>query len=384
MLMEHALALEYEQINVTALDPAFQAYLNAVYLVPCKSDTDHRVRQPTRGRLQKIPDQLFFFYLARMPARLRPKSPALLGLNGRHARHLNFSTSTVDVYRAVPQVLHGAHGLWSGRELGDPYFQMCFEGNGGLCSPSSQSWRANATLWLYPFAHGRDESSLAPLHGFASFSQVEVFHCAERSPSEAEDYWMYLAVGSGIAFALGRTIAFRNRLELFRWANATRSPLVQGCWFTGRDRNGIREVRLHSETLSTSGYHCPTVQSLAHQLYSSWERAAGRLLALGFESLQLTRSEEHAVYKFEIVDLRQHQPATIKRGWHQAIDESTGMPRWLRYRTTRPASRACPRAGAARHFSHGLEGKLPCRCDEGISSCLNCGNTTAVLTGRGC
>jgi hypothetical protein len=52
------------------------------------------------------------------------------------------------------------------------------------------------------------EPWLAPASGFSSHRRVEVFHCAEESVTNGvEDYWLYLAPGSGYhAAALGPTL----------------------------------------------------------------------------------------------------------------------------------------------------------------------------------
>ena len=96
---------------------------------------------------------------------------------------------------------------------------------------------AFGTLWLYghvddTLARGASATALAstvlessapepepglhPSGGFPSHTLVEIMHCAEEAEADARDFWMYIAAGSGIYFDLGRTVAFRDRCELWR------------------------------------------------------------------------------------------------------------------------------------------------------------------------
>eukprot|EP00966_Prymnesium_polylepis_P196361 4550722-Prymnesium_polylepis.1 len=200
----------------------------------------------------------FFFYLDRIPKAARPQHgpPPLLGLSSQATKNWSSPFSDFDAYRAA--VLDGGGRVWSGRRPGESYHLMCTEGSAGLWprpgeAAAGAASRARASLWAYPYDRDAAAQGAFPVGGHPSHARVEVFHCAERSPAAAEDYWMYLATGSGIFFDLGRTIAFRDRLELFVSTNATSGAVVHGtghgCWFTGR-----RHMRLSQGVFGTSGY----------------------------------------------------------------------------------------------------------------------------------
>ena len=73
-----------------------------------------------------------------------------------------------------------------------------------------------------------------------------------------------------------------------------------------------------------------------------------RLASAGYDSLQLTHTEEHAIYKFEIIDLRQH-------------------------RATPGPSSVCPAAAAEAAFLSGWRATRQCACDpHQADRCLNC------------
>ena len=189
-----------------------------------------------------VDDNTFFFYADRLPRAAQPSRVPLLGLN-RDAEALSTAwlqangtlLADADARRAVAPEGGDSAALWSGRRRGEAFYMMCMEGSGArACTAAGRQLasRVESTLWLYPYNDQRRHHPLEdffPPGGFPSSSRVEVFHCAEREPAVAEDYWMYLARGSGIFFDLGRTIAFRDRYELFVALNATRTPAVPGC-----------------------------------------------------------------------------------------------------------------------------------------------------------
>lgn len=147
---------------------------------------------------------LFFFYLDRAWHLWQDAPrPALLGL-AQGLGPLTQQFTNYDVYRAVADSYGRTAGVqWSGRKYGDAYHLMCFDGVGGSCAPAHEGhWhdrhvaaplRSNMTMFVYPYgrdARSQQKPQTVPLTGYSSHSRVEVFHCAERAPDEAEDFWM--------------------------------------------------------------------------------------------------------------------------------------------------------------------------------------------------
>ena len=98
---------------------------------------------------------------------------------------------------------------------------------------------------------------------------VEVYHCYE----DLEYYWMYLAVGSGIYFNLGRTIAARNAMALAHSLNVTAHVVFSlrrfpRCWATHR----------------APGFHCASARESMHQAWLI-RQACWCRIGVGFEML---------------------------------------------------------------------------------------------------
>lgn len=399
--MDHALPM-----NSTA----WAAYLDNVYAPSCArarstmGHLNHSKAEPNRSLL-------FFFYRDQIPLEVRPiHAIPLLGLHRRWSLTGDPRIDAVitppilssDAYRsAVPtnagRAAAEAYDMvnWTGRQRGDLYHLMCMEGSGAsACTPLDPhaASRVTQTLWVYPYLSQSTEvadaleDAIVPLHGFPSHQKVEVFHCAEREPPHAEDYWLYLARGSGIYFDLGRTVAFRDRLELFVAMNATRRRPTGGkCRYRGR-RHRYRALKdgrgRVAGVFTAAGYHCATANDVANQQYHSLAWSIGRLVALGYDSLQLTRSEEHGVFKYELVDLRQHAGVRVVRRHHVTRDPLTGQTRAHNFITLRPPSRACPNAKAIVYYSR-EGGAAPCRCTErAASGCLQCARPTCAARSK--
>ena len=181
--------------------------------------------------------------------------------------------------------------------------------------------------------------------GFPSNSRVEVYHCSENG--RLYDYWLYLAVGSGIYFDLGRTVAFPNAFVMARALNVSTAATP---WCRKIDR--------------APGFYCNSARQLAATWNLLFHKTIDVLIKRGYDSVQLTRSEEHAIFKYEILDLR--RPRATRNARPNGKDA--------------PLAHACPQGVAAAHYYRGLGGTLPCVCNESVSTgCLNCGREWPVV-----
>lgn len=249
------------------------------------------------------------------------------------------------------------------------------------------STAARSTIWVYmhsrPVNSTHDaaasgdatvkrEDAAVLSGGVASHSRVEVFHCAEAEGQTG--FWMYGTRGTGVFFDVGRTFVARNRCDLWRLTSLSVRLSIRGkggarclpvssklAWTARGGGDGVNESRagrtyamLHPEMCP--GFWCGSHRELMHQQHINTEHAIRLLRSRGYDSLQLTHSEEHGIYKYEIVDLRQHAPVE-RRG-----------------PMTLPPSRACPNTHGRQAFSAGWGGgHRPCGCDvQRTQGCLRC------------
>ena len=154
-----------------------------------------------------------------------------------------------------------------------------------------------------------------PTDGYPSHSKVEVFHCAEPASTRPNDYWMYAAKGSGVYFHLGRTLAARNRCELWQKVNVSQAPFGYGpprCRHTSRVRHLYRHgawggtqpshgrsaapglgPRLHYGDAPPAGdcplsyFYCATDNELTKVVQLLTSEALDVLRARGFDSVQV-------------------------------------------------------------------------------------------------
>jgi len=197
-------------------------------------------------------------------------------------------------------------------------------------------------------------------HSHPSHALVEVAHCYE----DADDfYWMYQAVGSGIYFDLGRTSSFTDRFELWRAANVS-----------ARDMLFEKYVLAFCRVSAHQRFYCvnPTIQM--RQEYRMTRKALGVLaLERGLDSVQLTRTQEHGIYKSELINLRPHRRNA------QCFEPRRHDRRRGACDTRRPATdatwnadaSACPMPADEASFHSGWGGTRPCRCTR-RAKCLHC------------
>jgi hypothetical protein len=293
------------------------------------------------------PGLLSFFYVDLLPPSLRPSSIELLGLvPSSNESLLRPGDALVEV--VIPR---GARGRYSGRAPGEAYTLF------------PNGYARQSVAWVYHW--GEPEQSAASTRAVSSVGDgqlVEVFHCHE----DLDDYWMYKAVGSGIYYNVGRTVVARNALVLASDLNVTAQLEMSTrrfprCWRARR----------------APGFACATARERMHYAYLLRQLAFRLLVSRGFDSVQLTHTEEHGIFKHEIIDLRQHdfnlecldrhRGRQAGRLCHPRREVSEDGTTW------QPTSTPCPRKDASTHFHAGWGGIRPCHCDPRASSrCLNC------------
>ena len=104
------------------------------------------------------------------------------------------------------------------------------------------------------------------------------------------------------------------------------------------------------------------------------EAALRELVRRGYESVQLSHTEEHAIHKFEIFDLRQHVMPPSAAAGSSGAATTKGL--------LRPHS--CPRgAKSAQHYYQGWGGAVPCGCNASARilagqprACIRCSPET--------
>ena len=141
--------------------------------------------------------------------------------------------------------------------------------------------------------------------------------------------WMYLAVGSGIFYDVGRS---------FRWFSVE----------MGRHTPMLKNVA----NISLS--HMATLPLILKAQYVAFMS----LRKQGYDSVQFPLTWENNMWKYEIVDIR-------------TLDAISSYD-W-RKNDSNPGRKACPPSGVAAHFFSGWGGKYPCMCQEESRACLNCG-----------
>ena len=310
--------------DARALDasPGWRRYLDTVYGVAT-------LRYPLSLR------ELSFFYLALLPPSHQPRAPLpLLGLRPGHEARLDAADATVEASGRNAWGVRQPH--YGGRAQHEAF---------SLYAPQLSAEGRNATLWLYAYAA---DGTSAEEHGVPSGAKVEVHRCAEDDRPDERLWWMYRAPGSGVFFDVGRTFAARNLYTLAAALNVS----VRSRYCRAPRQPGTRPPCANRREHMVLGFKlvAASVEVLA---------------AAGFDSLQLTHTEEHGIFKFEIVDLRPLRAGAQGR-----------QPR--RGQQPPPAgssARACPGPTARRSFWRGWRGVLPCgRCDARRGKCLNCAN----------
>lgn len=307
--------------------------------------------------------QLSFFYPdVGMPAKLRGLVPLL----ARTDATVNGSISAGEILLRPGKRRKGV----SGRNYLDVYH---------LYHPPFPD-TAISTVWIYPYAgrvtNMKDsaddvDSNIVPVK---PNQRIEVHHCTEGS-QPTSSYSMYRAHGSGVYYDVGRTFVARNRCEL--WAalklSAAFPSVADGAschllsdpsaWanrtFSKQKPKTFGDLRL----ARCPGYTCEgafgSPREVLRQEQALTEAATRVLVSRGYDSLQLSHAEAHGIYKYEIVDLRQH------------VSDMSNVAR------RRP--RACPRGAAAKHFYQGWGGKLPCGCNSSLQSHLFAGRARGCL-----
>ena len=238
-----------------------------------------------------------FFYYNILPRDARPVRRAIFGFNStwtlEHDVPPGVSKASIEARAWLRSHIYGApyeRNPPFGRRHGDAFVQFAGAGNLAL---------GQGTAWVYAY---RDDdpyaASSAPAFpgeaGFTSGTDVEVYRCAS---GPVHEYWMYHATGSGIFFQLGMTIAFRDRATM-----------------------------------------------------SARNASFGGLRVAKYDSVQFTHTQENGIFKFEILDLRQHQPYRHEHSCGGGF--CTG---------------ACPRedVAAAGIFRRGWGAEGQCTCVEG-------------------
>ena len=331
--------------------------------------------------------KLTFFYpeVPLLQARLR----ALVPLLGRSDASLNRSIAAGELMTPPGKRRLGI----SGREYLDVYH---------LYHPPYPEG-AVSTIWIYPYAgkvfkvESVDDidDNIVPVR---SQSKVEVLHCSDGGDTPA--YSMYRAQGSGVFFNVGRTFVARNRCEL--WAAAKlpdelpsafddafaamarmsvgvrpRCRLLDtasGAWSNRTARRTFGDLR----RADCPGYTCDGAYGAPRDVWQQGqlltEAALRELVRRGYESVQLSHTEEHAIHKFEIFDLRQHVMPPSAAAGSSGAATTKGL--------LRPHS--CPRgAKAAQHYYQGWGGAVPCGCNASARilagqprACIRCSPET--------
>jgi len=253
---------------------------------------------------------------------------------------------------------------------------------------------AERTIWLYGHHHHKDGIAsnrttrvpwLHPINGFPSHTKIEVLHCAEECATKGiTDYWLYHAPGSGIYFDLGKTLVVRDRCGLWRSTNISyvvynnrrawpRCVRYRNAWDLTRSSldwfGGLLPHRC-------PGFWCGTAHELMRQTQSFTLHAIRQLIKDGYDSVQFTNSEEHGIYKYEIIDLRQHAKEDVMLQMGR-VSAATDI-----------GSRVCPggdqgeqqagsgRSSALRHYYRGWEGRR--------GPCVRCSPSDQIGLVRGC
>ena len=107
-----------------------------------------------------------------------------------------------------------------------------------------------------------------------------------------------------------------------------------------------------------------------HMQHLLTEQAVRRALDLGYHSLQLTHTEEHGIYKYEVVDLRQHQPSIRPQRPTKELKAARVKNRNGVHQGVLPPARACPCERGRQAFFGGWQADQPCRCDSRRTSGL--------------
>jgi hypothetical protein len=304
----------------------------------------------------------FFHGDVPMPAAVKEALPSL----GRRTR--GASNRSLQGEPAAKEALLGVRrsrrGIVSGRRWREPY---------RLYHPP-YAVEATSTVFVY------DDARAIPSH-----TKAEVFHCAETTRQTG--FWMYAARGSGVWFDVGRTFSARNRCALWAalsvplkltlrgprcvafnraWRNLSAADVPAGAgdspFVNANAATTFAALNLPSRC---PGFWCGSVGEMMHQQHMFTEAAMEVLMRRGYDSLQLTHTEEHGIFKFEIVDLRQHfrRDPNVATVWDasahrlvSAVDE---------------APRACPHERASHFFSGGWAGLSSCHCNAS-RACINC------------
>jgi len=143
-------------------------------------------------------------------------------------------------------------------------------------------------------------------YGLPSHARVPVVRTCCDVPRKG--FWLYLAVGSGAYFDLGRTLAFREHEDAMAYFGV---PTALN-WYDPE----VEQAILRS----------PKAREL--------------------DSIQYTHHAEHGLYKYEIMDLAGSAADAVQRD-------------------------ACPLPANAARYHGGWRGRAPCRCPEG-STFLQC------------
>ena len=147
--------------------------------------------------------------------------------------------------------------------------------------------------------------------------------------------------------------------------------------------------RMIDTTRTPLGFYCESRANEMHQAYRMTRLALATLFRRGYDSVQFVRTEEHGIFKFEIIDLRPHRRVLscytnatydrriTRRGcayeWTPAMDMTA-------FRAT-PNASACPvtrgASGSApsNAFSFGWAGQRgACRCIATAprTRCIHC------------
>lgn len=297
-----------------------------------------------------------FFYVDALPAELQGRVP-LLG------RSSDFNRGSFSSGETLLRVGQRAFGI-TGRSPDDVYH---------LYDPIAFAPDAISTVWVYSHRGGANESL-----GFPSFSRIEVVHCAENG--NQTDFWLYPATGSGVYFDLGKTFVARNRCSLWVQTNIAAEhlrargpircvPIRQG-WHCPDDQGNTNQSKFYVGCRFSHlrrfcpGFWCASAQEMMAKSHSYTEAALKVLASRGFDSVQLTHTEEHGIYKFEIVDLRQRYRK------QQAVTDRHPIKR-TKFAPTPQPPRVCPHNMDS--YYGGWGGNRPCRCRvTPARSCMHC------------
>lgn len=250
------------------------------------------------------------------------------------------------------------------------------------------------------------------VHGHPDFAKVEVMHCYE----DADDfYWLYAATGSGVYYDVGRTYVAKDAFAMWRDTGVNQSRMLKHHY------RGRRVCRTISEKIFEPGFYCVSRSEDMHQSYRMTRRALATLIERGYDSVQLTRTQEHGIHKFELIDLRPHRRVHYRcydRLYHERMNGFHGV-RGCAYKRgaasdqatfeATPGASACPTNRTAVHngsvpaanstaalvprgpwqrppleyYSTGWAGaRGVCRCSMRASRCLNCAGMSPLTRER--